>query len=587
MASESEYDFPVEEQIRMALQRLPYPAQLEALGATYEYNAPEDVQIQMFLERARADCAAMAAKSGEDVEQYTQRMMKSFIARLKKRCCPETSEKQSGVSDEASGVDAFYGQRQSPRPAAVCLPPKHDEISSSSLQTDVLQPDPHQNTEGQVQEDTNILLEGSHQLTARSSPAHATGENSELKQKETIASEDSGLGTNAPMTALGKDGAMRDASKAAPEMPLTTNEGAVGSDMALADASTKASSTSLNPWSRFAKAPDVGGFTKKTLSNPPTHINRRSSTGEATCNVFAKMYRQRSRPDHLNEHVVNNQRSAIMRTPYRSNDEDALDFPTTCPTRHLGNSSAHSLKDARLTSLVDKAEKGNDLAIGEKEFFGGLHPSRLGQISNQGESEPAACYSQSHDNKAEKVGRSKTYILTSANGQQTTSTTRDKERTYNQTAEKVKGPRLKTKGNAGTALNLEPRFKGLSNNTVQLFIDAVENLKKRYAHLRLISNGDKKDWVFAWQEITAIFRTSSNYNYIPCRGGFKLQLHTDFKVFSLRGPFETKATGKDIITRKAVLHVLDGPYFFRQAVPALEGMCLTLPLSLSFNSCTC
>lgn len=80
--------------------------------------------------------------------------------------------------------------------------------------------------------------------------------------------------------------------------------------------------------------------------------------------------------------------------------------------------------------------------------------------------------------------------------------------------------------------------------------------------------------MFAWQEIIAILRTSAHYYCFPLQQGISVELHTNFKIFRFRGPFIDEATSKDFITKKAVLHVIDGPFFFREAAPALKGTSL-------------
>ena len=146
---------------------------------------------------------------------------------------------------------------------------------------------------------------------------------------------------------------------------------------------------------------------------------------------------------------------------------------------------------------------------------------------------------------------------------------------------KAKRTKLDDQHTVASSTNLQRTFENLDSVGTPFAIEGIEGLVKRYKHLDSdLPPG--KEWFYAWQEITAILRTPSHYKYIALRTGFSMELHTNFKVFRLQGPFANKSTGKHVITKKAVLHVIDDPFFFEKAIPALEGI-LSFPLMSFFS----
>jgi hypothetical protein len=215
----------------------------------------------------------------------------------------------------------------------------------------------------------------------------------------------------------------------------------------------------------------------------------------------------------------------------------------------------------RKLDLVVRDDKQND-------FFGGLHPSRMTLISEREPSPPKKMLSQS---KWKPTGANLVQC-----GPVQGSSVQDivqvpKESKLKEHIQKIETSICSSKK---SSTNVD------SMDGTQFAIEGIASLKKRYVFLDQ-SFPLCKAWFFALQEIAAILRTTLQYEYSPHTSdqqGYKIQLKTNFKVFRLRN-YLSKKQGKEMITKKAVLYVIDGPFFFKQATPALNGRSFLRPFS--------
>lgn len=346
------------------------------------------------------------------------------------------------------------------------------------------------------------------------------------------------------------------------------------------------SSTFMNPWSKFATAAGGSGFARHIVRAVLRGGNASSTTATGMEQELDEASKKYSAPSLLNEHVAQSRR-AINITQLHDYENKLVAAGATEITRRL--SIDLSDESFRRTSEVTPTDRGAKLSGADdkqNEFFNGIHPSRLTMISNRNASMPADIKSHLRGGNKESIRTSKPTTSKPPNTSQIGKTQKKRGKSQKRNARKRaakclgKNPACNSKAKKH-GLNVEgtvpgdfnPRrgLKNLSQVDVQFAIEGIESIKKRYPHLNPVL-AQNKEWFFAWQEIAAVLRTHFSYEYIPWQSGFATQLNTEFKVFRLRGPFKDKTEGKYIATKRAVLHVIDGPYFFKQAAPALAGM---------------
>jgi len=222
----------------------------------------------------------------------------------------------------------------------------------------------------------------------------------------------------------------------------------------------------------------------------------------------------------------------------------------------------------RERDLIVHSDKQND-------FFGGLHPSRMTLISEREPSLPQEMFLHS---KWKPTGSNLVQRRPVQDMVKIPKGPRSNPVQWSPVQDIVKIPKgpqykehiqkIETSICSSKSLSTKDSLKA----ETQFAIEAIASLKKRYAPLDQ-SFPLGKEWFFALQEIAAIFRTTTQYDYtphIPGQEGYTVQLKTDFKVFRLREHW-SKKQGKEMITKKAVLYVIDGPFFFKQATSALNG----------------
>jgi hypothetical protein len=407
---------------------------------------------------------------------------------------------------------------------------------------------------------------------------------------------------------------MEDVSSSSPKLPWIKAEIAWTSTPVL----PKESSIVTNPWPMFASPAILNRFPKPTSSSDFPFGNQSSSSMTTSQRTAEKFGGFQACPTWFNGDVAQCQRSGILKLPgnrveplavHESADDtsrflqklntsssEVAGETISCPDeRDLNahddkrNGFVNDFRPRRLamipgqdkspqmkwlsesqheTRMIPKPkatvreantpsrERGL-IVHGDKQndFFGGLHPSRMTLISEREPSPSEQMLSQS------------TWKPTGANLIQ--------RGLVQDIVEIPKGPKNKEhvqKIETGICSSKRSSTKYWSKDETQFVIEGIESLKKRHTLLDQ-SFPLGKPWFFALQEIAAILRTPFVYDYSPHisdRNGHTIQLKTDFKVFRLREPL-SKKQGKELITKKAVLYVIGGPFFFKQATPALNG----------------
>jgi hypothetical protein len=355
-----------------------------------------------------------------------------------------------------------------------------------------------------------------------------------------------------------QDSNINNISYAAPPMPSATRVAVAKPAAPLSNVLTEQIPPSLtNPWSTFATSTSLGSFTKPKVSSV-FRCGEHRAKGTTTGAEGAKTTKvNKACPSLPNEAVVRLQNIGTIQLQVGSAGVLVDDYTSYVPAPQSPASSTDSFKTANEGILADGEEDFNSCGDKDKGSVKGPHPRGLSMISDR--EAPALAEVLSPPQSGAKAILSRTH-------------------------EPFDKPQQKQnrKLDAGSNPQEYPitssvTIESFSTNTIRSAFEGIESLKKRYSHLsRAVPPG--KEWLFAWQEITAIFRTSVSYAYFPWKKGFSIQLRTAFKEFRLQGPFP-KTAGKDAITKKAVLYVFDGPYFFKKAAPALNGVFFITRLS--------
>ncbi|ERF70832.1 hypothetical protein EPUS_02354 [Endocarpon pusillum Z07020] len=322
------------------------------------------------------------------------------------------------------------------------------------------------------------------------------------------------------------------------------------------------SSTVPNPWSVFAHS-DLDSFTKRTLSSVFSFGSRPSNKARTGAEEVEKHDDLKCCPILEMESTTQDQR--CDRSELQTGDEDQIEVDETSHnvSREVQDASADSFVTAREAPTPDREERVDAARDQSNSFFGGLHPSRMILVSNREAPPQTGLPPESCSDMA--------VITWKATGANTMPLSTQQEPSQIQKPKKkttqITSNIARTSQSEGSSTRDCPKVE------IRFLVEGIESVKKRYAYLNSTTI-DSKEWSFAWQEITAIFRTPFSYHYDSWQEGVSVQLKTDFKMFRFWGTF-TKARAKEFITKKAVLYVIDSPFFFKQAVPALQTFCRT------------
>lgn len=289
----------------------------------------------------------------------------------------------------------------------------------------------------------------------------------------------------------------------------------------------------------------------------------------------------------LNEHVADSQRPADdsrllwhVKDPFRARASSNR----STRTRDIAANNSVAIARTEGAEIGDPETKLGTSSNNRDDFFGGLHPSRLTMISVPKAPTMNEANAQSGIQISETVQKSKRSQVVRPSTQQTIVKSNkrplsqvESDRNANSVSRgnpKTKIPKLSASCAGPLQPNLERSLKNLENVGIGFAVEGIESLVDRYRHLNpAVPPG--QEWMFALQEVTAILRTPTTYNYRDWwNQGISVDLHTNFKIFKFRGPFKNRNSAKDLVTKKAVLHVIDGPYCFTKAAPVLEGKSL-------------
>jgi hypothetical protein len=412
---------------------------------------------------------------------------------------------------------------------------------------------------------------------------------------------------------------MEDVSSSSPKLAQIRVETALTTANALPNVCIgKPSSTLTNPWSMFASPTNLNSFPKHTLSSDFRFGNRSLSTMATSQGGAEKIDGFKACPSWLNEDVAQSQRIGLLKLPHNRVESLTVHETTNDSSRGPQKPSTSSFEAA--SGIISSAKEG-DLNVNDdkQNGFGGLHSRRMTLISGQDKSlEIKRLFKSQRETTGMKwkpIGTARETIPSPRDSELIVH--EDKQNNFfgglhpsrmtlisEQEAPPPKKMLLQSNWEAtGSSLvQLSPLQdtvkvqKELKNNEhmqrsgaiicsskrlftgehpkdeTQLTIKGIESLKKRYNYLDPTFPLGKV-WSFVLREIAAILRTPFAYEYSPHtpeQKGYAIQLKTDFKVFRLRGPF-CKKLGKEMITKKAVLYVIGGLFFFKQAAPALNG----------------
>lgn len=506
----------------------------------------------------------MASAEEDDVqaEQQIQASLQRVAEDSVQSLPSEHSEEQTRSLSNAEGhiecgsahVSLSKGHL-SPR-LAVCRSPKFRERTTCFQRADVFQPATGNQGSikfGPLQEDDGDGFRGLCERNAHMSPSYPPGIENETCPKALSGPMGSRWETRQHSD---QDVNMEGLGSSAPKMSRITTEAALAPAVALPNAFTgTASSTATNPWSTFASSTEFHSFTTHTLSSAFPFGDRLSSTATTSPEGAEKVDGFKPCPSLFSEDVAQGQGSGRLKLQRNGRDALAVDESLTDSSRELQNSSTDSFETTKEATFPPRER---DLNVQDKQnsFFDGLQPSRMTLISGRKSPTPMKMLSGSQRKMTMmKWKPSASNIVQSSTPQDIVKVQKEKksnERTHGSEAKSSSArecPKVET----------------------QSAVEGIESLKKRYAYLDP-ALASSKEWSFAWQEIAAILRTPFSYHHIPWQKGYAMQLKTDFKVFRFHGPFSRKE-GKEVITKKAVLYVLDGPFFFRQAAPALQSRC--------------
>ncbi|KAF7504005.1 hypothetical protein GJ744_002933 [Endocarpon pusillum] len=371
------------------------------------------------------------------------------------------------------------------------------------------------------------------------------------------------FGTNQSSSSCDENPSAKDCSNSLHSQSHTVNEATVDLQVASQKSPTRTTSSTVpNPWSAFADS-DLDRFTKRTLSSVFSFGSRPSKQARTGAEEVEKNDDLKCCP--ILEMETTEQGQRCDRSELQKGDEDQIEVDETSHDgcREVQDASADSFVTAREGPAPDREERVDADTDQPNAFFGGLHPSRMILVSNREAPPPTELPAESRSDMAVSTWK--------ATGANTMPLSTQQESAQIQKAKKQ--TKQITSNNARSSQSEGSFTRDCPKVEIRFLVEGIESLKKRYTYLNSTAI-DSKEWSFAWQEITAIFRTPFSYHYDPWHRGVSVQLKTDFKMFRFWGTF-TKARAKEAITKKAVLYVIDGPFFFKQAAPALHAFCRT------------
>lgn len=294
--------------------------------------------------------------------------------------------------------------------------------------------------------------------------------------------------------------------------------------------------------------------------------------------------KQGSTPSLLNEHLAHNQK---VPAPKLRRHDGQNGSKTGCSSDVLDR--PRSVRPSNSVAGASKpipAEQHTSHNLGNKNqcsLFDGLHPSRLPRISNK--EQP-----QHNGTSAQPKAPSPTpSIIHPGSGQNGKVPKDDSRQEKNKKEGSLQGTRKRCGENDSSTntiakrsklelsytmpqhLDLNPTLKNLETVGKSFFVEGDDNMTKKYRQLQR-GVRPEKEWCFAWKEIITILRSPESFNCVEWQKFFSAELQTNFKLFGFRGPFTKRGIAKQTVIKKAVLHVIDGPFFFEEAAPALEGM---------------
>lgn len=509
---------------------------------------------------ARAPASDHDAQAEHQIQASLQRATEDIISLL-----PPAKHGTAGNGAEHGTdtvtLDALPSEVRSSVAAPACFSLKHSEPNGRFRHADLSQ------SATRIQNSVHFIVtqeEDGSRLRELNEATHMSSFSSTINDGATNLKASSGLendrfGTNQSSSSCDEHPSTKDCSNSLHSQSHTVKEATVESQVASQNSPTRTPSSAVpNPWSAFANS-DLDSFTKRTLSSVFSFGSRPSNKARTGAEEVQKNDDLECCP--ILEMETTKQGRRCDRSELQNGDEDQIEVDETSQnvSREVQNASADSFVTAREAPTPNREERVDADGDQPNAFFGGLHPSRMILISNR--EAPA-------QTELPPKSRSDMAVITwKATGANTMPLSTQQEASQLQKAKKK--TKQITSNNARTSQSEGLSTKDSPKVEIGFLVEGIESLKKRYAYLNSTAT-DSKEWSFAWQEIAAIFRTPFSYHYIPWQKGFSVQLMTDFKMFRFWGPF-TKARAKEVITKKAVLYVTDGPFLFKQAVPALQS----------------
>jgi hypothetical protein len=540
----------------------------------------------------------MTSKSEDDAlaEQQIQMSLQCTANDLtgSQDSCGSQEQAQLGAEIDNLVEDAPkhgpLSKAQSPSMVAFPRFSKPCELSTSPEHADIKQPaTSYLHGRQMLQSNDNPTLRELGGFTAHSSTFCMATKTGEAQQEQRNGATDSQLGTHQLGVNPDPDVSMKHAGTPAADSPATgspqkAHQSAIGAAPAPLNKPTTAvsASTFVNPWAKFANIVNAGSFATDTAPTTFRPENGCPSTATIPRERREQFNDQSSAPHLLNEHVANSQRPVNYR-PHQRNEQDEFGAvgSSRLDTRTHNEPAPDSVVVARENGAIARDPKMKLSVPNNKHdgFFDGLHPSRLSMISTRNVPKLNEITVQllGGINNASRKSNAAEAIYSSI--QQNIAKNKKRQITqveFSRVASNTSDGNPKTKiskldnASTGTAqLDDKRNLRPLEQGTA-FAIAGIESLVRRYRHLNS-AMPPGQEWFFAWLEATAILRTPVNYNYVEGPEGVSVVLHTNFKVFRFRGPFINRTTARGLATKKAVLHVLDGPYRFKKAAPALEG----------------
>lgn len=420
------------------------------------------------------------------------------------------------------------------------------------------------------------------------------------------------LATEQPYVAFDNDISMEDVSNVAANLPQTTNEVSTPV-VASSNASTGTKpSTFSNPWSKFASFSSFKGFggSKTSTEVPDSNLKRWAGiemdrvgqVDERTDHPFRAISlnhckSQQQGPSALKAESIDEDLAAVGGTFSKPRPRISI---STLETSGLGEECDSTMKEEPAHVPANGHTKAGQApaTLANDVKHGGVKISkkqrkRLAKTEEGRRvlEEKGKMYKKTKAEKRAEQLQDQEYQKSQNKMPVKHQTKKQKQQNGKKNEEQDSNLEIGRSDPTTTPNSRVPAFTpGIPNGSAYMVerldpctkafaIEGIESLRKRYKHL----NPDLppgQEWMFAWQEIIAVLRTPAHYKCFPVQGGFSVNLYTNFKIFRFQGPFADNPTSKDFITKKAVLHVIDGPFFFEDAEPALKGPLLSFSLFL-------